>query len=276
MKRYLYIIIIPLLLLTISCNREQDYASAKFEYVGFASSRLPSNVPEGTGETISEIEVPLRYGNGVSPGRELPVTIEIDPASTAVLGKDFNLEGVSASDSKFEVTVPKDASSKSFMIKTISNYDKEENRQLILNIVSAPEGVNKGYPLDATYVVNIQDDDCEFVADEFKGDAQTTEIYVGDDPYGPYVTSFINDNGNTFTLSNFLDATDDLIVFNIDPDPTALTVEVPYQDFDYVGYDASVEGSGRVNTCGKSITVTLNLKIPSVGYEEEFDVEYVF
>src|SRR5690606_34845691 len=131
----------------------------------------------------------VRFGNWISPERPVEVTLEIDPSSTAVLGEDFILEGVSGSGTSFSVTIPADTFAVPFVVKTITNFDKQENKRLIINIVGASDGSNIGHSYDKSYTLDILDDDCPFVSDAYIDDNDATELY--DEPYGHYNSPFV-------------------------------------------------------------------------------------
>lgn len=271
MKNILNIIVaLALVMIFFSCEEEEftDVPDARYEYVGISTNRIDSEVFEGSGDNSSKIPVDVIFGNDVQAGRDVTVTFEIDNSSTAVLGEDFKISGATVSGNTFTVTIPSDSYLANFEIETITNFDEEDNLTLNINIVDA-EGVNIGHPLDDSFSILIEDDDCAFISDDYVGVANAVA--------GTYEhkSEFTYNGDNNYTLTNWWGYGQD-VTFDVNPAPDALSINVPTQIISIGGYPSTLTGAGIVSTCGKSMNMDFELVYGGNGKTYKVNIVYSF
>lgn len=264
------IAICALVVVFFSCEEEEftDTASAKYEYVGISNNRITNTVFEGSGDNTSIIPIEVLFGNDVKPGRDITVTFEIDNSSTAVLGKDFVINGANVSGNTFTVTIPSDTYLANFEIETITNFDEENDIDLTINLIDA-DGVNIGHPLDQSFSILIEDDDCAFVTDDYVGVANAVA--------GTYEheSEFTYNGDNNYTLTNWWGYGQD-VTFDVNPAPDALSIDVPTQIVNIAGYPSTLTGAGIISTCGKSMDIDFELVWGGNGKTYNVNIVYSF
>lgn len=275
--RYTYSLLFLLIIGLVACDRAEfdDLADAEYQYVGVVSQVAPTSTPEGSG-TGSTVQVPLLYD--LSGSSDIDITFTV--TGTAELGTDFNVVNAkSVSGNTFVITLPGDTVAESIVLETVPNFDESTTGNLTFTaeITETPEGVFPGVPLKASFMMEIIDDDCPFVAADYDGTASVTEVeatFGG----GAYTTTLTRVSGNTYEVTDYaatVFGTGISMQFTVDDtDPTNIVINVPTQTFDAFGdtWEISDIDGDLVNTCGTELTVSTNVFDQNGGFGLNMDV----
>ena len=264
MMRYTYSLLFLLVIGLVACDRAEfdDLAEAEYQYVGVVSQIAPTSTPEGSG-TGSTVEVPLLYD--LSGSSDIDITFTV--SGTAELGTDFNVVNAkSVSGNTFVLTLPGDTVGATIVLETVPNFDESTVGNLIFTaeITDTPEGVFPGAPLKTSFMMEIIDDDCPFVAADYNGTASVTEVEAAFGG-GAYTTTVTRVSGNTYEVTDYaatVFGTGFSMQFTVDDtDPTNIIIDVPTQTFDAFGdtWEISDIDGDLVNTCGTELTVSTNV-----------------
>ncbi len=277
--KYIYNALLVLLcgVMFTSCD-DDSYASAEYNYVGVQPSRLPSQIFEGTGPSVTVLDIPVRYGNNYIAGQDITVEIAVDPSSTAVLGTDFTLSGGQVSGNVISVTIPSDTVVTTFKLTTISNEVQGANKQIVFKISSATPGVTAGFPFSDTYTLDILDDDCPYGYNNFVGTADVSE----DDGASFGYTTLSSSTGipNEILIENFW-GLDGQVKFVLVPcDNSVIVTKQVLKDsggnFLYGDSGSSVEGSGTWDDNTNTLTLDVTILFPLFNFTSNEKHVYQF
>lgn len=269
MKKLLSIFSLSLLLLIASC-RDESYGPTTYEFATIDTSDIPESVTEDSDETVT---IPVLYGGTLSNATAFTVNYKIEGGT---YGADYVVVGGSAATGS--VSIPAGTTGDKAIglieIVPVADLKKEPNVELTITLVDASNGLSLGFPGAKSYTFTVEDDDCDYVEANFIGTAAGREFYddgstYPTDPDAPgYDVGFTSTGTNAFEMDNFWGSSYH-VAFTIDP--TTFVVTVPGQDIED-GFH--VDGTGTVSTCGKTITITMNMDGP--GYTGTFKNVYTF
>lgn len=269
MKKLLSIFSLSLLLLIVSC-KDESYGPTIYEFATIDTSDIPESVAEDSDETVT---IPIVYGGTLSNATTFTVNYKIEGGT---YGTDYVVVGGSAATGS--VSIPAGTTGDKAVglieIKPVADLKAEDNVELTITLVDASNGLSLGFPGAKTYTLTVEDDDCEYIEDDFVGVAAGREFYddgstYPSDPDAPgYPVEFTSTGTNELQMDNFW-GSGYHVSFTVNP--TTLEVTVPDQDIED-GFH--VKGTGKVSTCGKTITLTIDMNGP--GYTGTFDNVYSF
>jgi hypothetical protein len=258
-----------MLLLVAACNND-TYGPTIHEYAGIDTSSIPVSVTEDSGEQVS---IPVVYGGTLSNPTAFTVNYKIEGG---VYGTDYTVVGGSSASGT--VSIPAGATGDKavgdFKIVPVADTKTEPNVELTITLVDASNGLSMGYPAAKSYVLTVEDDDCEYVADDYVGAAGGREFYSDGSEYPAgapdYTVNFTSTGTNEFKMDDFWDSGWEM-TFTVDPN--TLEVTVPLQD---LPSNYHVEGTGKVSTCSKVITIETHLYNTSGSYDDTHTNVYTF
>lgn len=268
MKKYIFTAVVALT--AFACNNNDTFESAFRQYVGINSVGLSKSI----GEDDGSVTIPVKFGGDFKNASAITVAYTV---SGGTYGTDYTIDGGSGASGTVTIPAGELADAKATIkIVPVADFITEEDVPLTVTITSVTGGDNLqiGYPLNPTFSVTIADDDCDYVFANLTGVAESMEIYA-DSEYGPYDTEFSEVSENRVSLDNFWDSGME-IEFIYHPDDRS--VEVVDQTWSQYGFTWNIEGSGKMNTCGNSLKVTVHFTSPdySGGYDDTFDLTYAF
>ncbi len=114
---------------------------------------------EGADGSTTDVSVTVRRtaSGGNLPALTVPVMIDGSVSAAATLNTDFMLPGITVSGGQFTLSFAEDMETQSFDVRITGDNDPESNEQIVLNLVSPPDG----YLLrdSSRYTVTINNDD---------------------------------------------------------------------------------------------------------------------
>lgn len=238
----------------LSCDEENG--RTVFEgpyYTQFTTLTL--QIEEGAGGTI---EVPVS-NVGPTLNQDIVINYTIDPASTAVEGVDFEIEGTMG-----QVTIPSGQHFGAVVIKPIDDLALESDKTIILKIGDNNAGLEAGRgAIGVKSTITIVDDDCEVpdILGTFNSVVHDTSPAGCDGVTATVTISKVSDNPDgtiTYMISDITGGLyencygDGANPGNFDVDGRAITIT----DQPDVVYGGDIfNGSGSIN-CDGSLVMT--------------------
>lgn len=273
MKKYIYL---SLIVLAAACMPDDEYNSAKYEYAGIRTTGVATSIAE---DATGTVKIPVYYGGELNNGSSFTVDYTI---TGGTYGTDYTVVGGTSATGS--VTVATGATGTEAFgvieIKPVADFITESNVALTVTLADkSSNGHSLGYPLAKSFKLTITDDDCDYVFDDFVGTAASKEIYSDGSTYpsgtNTYPTEFTEVDEDHVEIDNFWDSG---MVLELTYNGATRTVTVVDQTWDQYGYTWTIEGTGTMSTCGKSLRVTYHLTSPNYdgGYDDTFDITYKF
>jgi len=258
----------------LACTPDNDYSTAFRDYVGIAYATVPDEALEDGGS----ITIPFVYGNRPTSDKAYTVHYTVTGGQ---YGADYTIDG--ASGPSGTLTIPAGQSGKvalgSIKLKSIPDFEVEDDVELTVKIESIDGGAAVGAPFASEITVVFADDDCAYDIADYVGDAASVENYKDGSKYpadgSTYATPFSKVSATELQMSNFWDSG---MAVNLTLDGPTHAITVVNRTWNQLGFDWTIEGTGVINTCGKSFKVTYHLTSPnySGGYDDTFDITYQF
>jgi len=266
MKKIFWTVIIAAM--AFACNNE-DFNAAERKYVGIKTNGLPLSIAE---DSDAGVTIPVAFGGDFVNPSAITVNYKVDGGT---FGKDYTIVGGTGATGTLTVAAG-DTWTKAvgqLIIKGVPDFDTEPSVPLTLTLTGTSDGSQVGYPLGVSYAFTIADDDCDYVFENLTGTASSTEVYTDGDPYGPYDTEFTVVDDNHIIMDNFWDSA---MAIELLYHPETRTVEVVDRSWTQYGYDWQISGTGTMNTCSNSVTITVHLTSVAYDYDNTFEVQYKF
>lgn len=260
MKKLLNILSVSVMLVAFACNDDDDYGPAVYEYAAIDASNV---VDEANEDSEDGVSIPVTYGGRISNPSSFTVSYTI---TGGTYGTDYTVTGGTGSSGS--ITIPA-GSDPVGTLQILGVPDNVEEDAVSLNVTfsTTSNGLIVGYPGTNEIEVTLADDDCAYVEAEYITTAAATEYYddgsVYPDDGSTYDVVFELTGENEFTMDNYWDSGLS-VTFTIDP--TTLLVTVPLQS---LGGANTVQGTGKLSTCGKLLTIQTVLKYGANTYDFE-------
>jgi hypothetical protein len=274
----------------VSCNEDETTFNAlSFPTDSFTFIEGESiDALEASTEEIEIVILRATSNDGAQSELEVPFTITTEGA---VEGRDFEIVN-QKSRFKFAAGVFKDI----LKIKLIDNLIEDGNKKITINLT---EGANIGYPGDigagTSFTLNINDDDCSLIAENFTGtpsgtettsytpeespstakftlvsSTSTTATYSIEGIYSTQLTTWgetITSGGSYEITLDLTDPANPLVIPTDNGDPLGNGLNFFYAETDNQwGYYLNLD-AGTFSTCGKTLelefTIDVTRAIPS-------------
>lgn len=265
MKKYIGIIAAAFLAYACADN---DYETAFQDYVGINTAGL-NDFPENGGP----LKIPVIFGGEASNSSAFNVTYEV---TGGTYGVDYTIDGGNGATGT--VAFPAGSLSENgtqyIVIRGVPDFDIEDNVPLSISLKSSDREMRVGYPYHTGFSFVITDDDCPF---EFEGEL------VGDDA-SLDLGSVNNAADVTITKNSETEYVFDGISIAMmtgwwnekitDYVPTvvsivpggAITIEEQYiYTTDYLDSKYGIRGTGQVNYCDATVSLTYEIYYISGG-----------
>ena len=256
-----------------ACTPDDTYKSAKYEYAGIRVIGLPASIAEDNGK----ISIPVHYGGELTNSQSFTVSYTV---TGGTYGTDYTIVGQSSANGTVSVGSGQTGTEAMGVIEIVpvADFATESNVPLTVTLNEASNGLSVGHPLRKSYSFIIQDDDCDYVADNFIGTGASVETYSDGSKYptsGTYPTVFTTVGTDLLEMDNFWDSG---MVVQLQLDPVTRTLTVVERNWSQYGFEWNITGTGTISTCAKALTVEFRLTSPDYGggYDDTFKINYQF